>query len=587
MKRFLALALPAVVAVAGCSTSQAPGTKAAAPAAAPQPSATATPTPLPESPALAEDVARLELQKKFRATEAAVTGKSATGDDQVTPAPVVFVDPATGKKMERIPKNPALYVVRGRLYFAGLAASKGIPLVREDADAYYVEVKAEKPVAPQASPTPAAESLEGLKPIVEVPEEEAVEIVPPTSSVRIRFEEISHGLPNAGIWRDNFDVKDLDGDGRPEIVTPPARLSGDDIQAYKLNGKQWSRLPLKFDDPQQIGFEYGGVAVGDMDGDGRNDIIFGKHGGGPTIAYNKGKGLFRVETRGLPKLMTTRAPVVGDLDGDGRLDVLAVSDMPEAADIALAERNGNASARLPRVDGYLPGFDARGFLSRGGKYEEVHAGLEECCFGYNIGLMAPAPDGGNPFYVSSCRYINGTGMLYEFDPRASKWLYVGRNVVELYANHVGSAVGRYMGHPAAFVAVTKNTPPGASKNVTGDGLSIYYREGGVWKRTRIMKVIKDPSASQGLAVGDLNGDGLDDVVYADDGLLRVRVFFQTAKGDFEELASDLEPTYTNHSSAIRLADVDGDKRLDVVLMTHYLTGDESRAGGFRVFRNLR
>ena len=32
--------------------------------------------------------------------------------------------------------------------------------------------------------------------------------------------------------------------------------------------------------------------------------------------------------------------------------------------------------------------------------------------------------------------------------------------------------------------------------------------------------------------------------------------------------------------------MDGDGRADVVLMYQYLTGDETRAGGFRVFRGL-
>ena len=42
----------------------------------------------------------------------------------------------------------------------------------------------------------------------------------------------------------------------------------------------------------------------------------------------------------------------------------------------------------------------------------------------------------------------------------------------------------------------------------------------------------------------------------------------------------------NHPTALRIADVDGDGRKDVVLMYQYLTGDETRAGGFRVFRGL-
>ena len=41
-----------------------------------------------------------------------------------------------------------------------------------------------------------------------------------------------------------------------------------------------------WDNPEKVGFEYGGTAVADMDGDGRPDIVFGRHGGGPAIAYN-------------------------------------------------------------------------------------------------------------------------------------------------------------------------------------------------------------------------------------------------------------------------------------------------------------
>ena len=66
----------------------------------------------------------------------------------------------------------------------------------------------------------------------------------------------------------------------------------------------------------------------------------------------------------------------------------------------------------------------------------------------------------------------------------------------------------------------------------------------------------------------------------------MRVFFQTPEGEFEELPSDREPTFVNHPTSLRIADFDGDGHNDVALMYQYLTGDETRAGGFRVFRGL-
>ena len=47
------------------------------------------------------------------------------------------------------------------------------------------------------------------------------------------------------------------------------------------------------------------------------------------------------------------------------------------------------------------------------------------------------------------------------------------------------------------------------------------------KSRRVVKTLQFDAASQAIAVGDLNGDGLDDVVWADESTQRVRVFFQT------------------------------------------------------------
>jgi hypothetical protein len=81
-----------------------------------------------------------------------------------------------------------------------------------------------------------------------------------------------------------------------------------------------------------------------------------------------------------------------------------------------------------------------------------------------------------------------------------------------------------------------------------------------------------------LAAGDLNGDGLSDLVVVEGGCGEVFVYLQNAAGGFGP-APDYELTSGMGPSAVQLVDVDGDGRLDIVVANQY-SGDVS------VFRNV-
>ena len=505
-----------------------------------------------------------------------------TGEMQTT----TVVDKETGKKLLRIPKQPMYFEKDGRLIHS-VISGPGLPILRQDENAYFVLAP---PDPPKPDPKKAgAPEPDGLNPIVELPASEAIVVTPNTWKGTFHFEEISEGLPRSGMWRENFDVGDVLGQGRPQIVAPPARLTGSFIRVFRLDmgdaegkGKwRWRLADLTFENPDKIDAAYGAATLADLDGDGKLDIVFGGHGAGPAIAFNKGGGSFKVETRGLPRQMSTRAIAAGDLNGDGRQDLLVISDDPEWM----------LTGGQPQADkgsDYVKGYDVRAFLNEGTYFREVHKGLEGACFGYAIALVVPKDTkDGLPFYSSACRYNNGTSHLYEFDPKLEEFRFAGVGAIETWAQHMGSAAGSYRGRPAAFATWFKRTPSGASPKIDGQGVTVYYRgTDGKMAGKRIVKTLQFDAGSPAIAVGDLNGDGLDDVVWCDESTGRMRVFFQTPEGEFEELPSDREPAFVNHPTALRIADVDGDGHKDVVLMYQYLTGDETRAGGFRVFRGL-
>ena len=79
---------------------------------------------------------------------------------------------------------------------------------------------------------------------------------------------------------------------------------------------------------------------------------------------------------------------------------------------------------------------------------------------------------------------------------------------------------------------------------------------------------------QGLAVGDVNGDGREDVYVCEPGGLPNRLLLQTPDGSTVDAAKSMDADILDSTSAALLIDLDGDRDLDLVVCT---------ARGVRVF----
>lgn len=165
-------------------------------------------------------------------------------------------------------------------------------------------------------------------PIPTAPGAPAVEEKPAAPAV-VRVALSKEGLDREGLWRENMALADVNNDGFIDWVTPPTRGESERPHVFLGDGAgrwmEWAdtRFP-------RLPFAYGGVAVGDIDQNGRQDIVLACHEGRIYALFQTEPGVFESRSDGLPapEAFTSKAVKLADLTGDGRPELIALSETP-------------------------------------------------------------------------------------------------------------------------------------------------------------------------------------------------------------------------------------------------------------------
>ncbi len=171
-------------------------------------------------------------------------------------------------------------------------------------------------------------------------------------------------------------VGDLDGDGKPDIVTANHQFANNNVSVFRNTSTAGS---LSF--APRVSFapaeDPSSVAIGDVDGDGKADLAVTNQGSNSvSIFRNTGTGPGTITYAARVDFTTGATPVavlLGDLDGDRKPDLAVVNNGGNTVSVFRNTSTGVGNiayaARIDVATGTGPRFVSAGDLDEDGKLE--------------------------------------------------------------------------------------------------------------------------------------------------------------------------------------------------------------------------
>ncbi|MBV8056181.1 MAG: VCBS repeat-containing protein [Deltaproteobacteria bacterium] len=439
--------------------------------------------------------------------------------------------------IDRIPKTQARRLDQKTVIgFYGFR----LDVVREDDKFYYYKIYKPLPnITPAPLPTPSAQEQQKIL-------ESYHTGVKPSS--RLRFMSFDAGLPRSGQWRQGFAIADMNRDGHPDIIFPPARQALPPVPEIFLgDGKgNWSLWHEAHFPP--LLYDYGDVRVADFNGDGIPDLAFGVHMRGLIVLLGDGKGGFRDASTGLDfaakggRAFSSQALQVIDWEKNGKADILALAEGPFLIGPKMHYPHGVVL-----------------YLNQGNGAWKRAPGASSDIYGRSL-VIGDFEGNGHLGFATGTNVGDRRDLVHLWKSDGS-WKTVTVNEIRPMAYVWSVAAADFDGDGRADLAVAYLS---SELGTWRSGIDIIYsRPQGHWER-RPLFVTKDTKGPVALGVGDLLGTGHKDLV-ATTAKGETLVFLADGKGFFTQETTP-PPVYPGRckGSHVELADLDGDGKDELV-----------------------
>jgi len=331
-------------------------------------------------------------------------------------------------------------------------------------------------------------------------------------------------------------IKDLNNDGKADVIFAISDLSYY-IQVFPNNSTPGNLILSNTTYSYKTQMSPMSVAVDDLDGDGKPDLVSVSYNNQVSVLQNKGTNTDFSFAESV-QYYTTLDPYdveLGDLNNDGKPDVV------------VANRDSNTISIF--INTSTPGnitFAPRFSLKTGNN--PISIAIRDID-GDALADIAVVNSGNGS--ISIFRNTSKTPFT-SFAPRLDAVVYGGPYAMELFDMN---------GDGKNDMVVSNN---GSDKISVFKNLSTLGN-------IKFDSQVSFPATSEpeGLAVGDLNGDGKPDVVVANHYGAVVSVFTNESTEDSIKMSNKVDYTTSSWPTSVAINDLDGDGKPEIVAVNYY------------------
>ncbi len=371
-------------------------------------------------------------------------------------------------------------------------------------------------------------------------------------------------------------IGDLDGDGKPDVVT--ANRATSTISIFRNTSTSGTiNFAARFDLTSGAGAN--GVAIGDLDGDGKMDIAVTNYTARTVSVFrnNSAPGSINAASFDARADLTNSATIsptyisLGDVNGDNRADILVGND---AGTLMQVHRNISSSGSLTsssfttQIDfttGTRPHNVTSGDLDGDGKPEIVSANATSNTVSVLHNIVTPVPT------ITSFTPTSGpvgttvtiTGTNFSATP-ANNTVYFGATKTTVTLSTTTSLTVTV---PSGATFQPISATVGALTAWSEKPFVVTFSGTGNISTNSFEPKVDFTGGAWSVAMGDFDNDGRDDIVSttnADNTISIFRNMSTPGSINAGSLANKQDVT-TNDSESVAVGDLDGDGKLDIAV----------------------